>query len=463
MCPSIILLCFVHPITAINTTDLFEDTADFTTLLPDDVFDLITTELSKHVQLLYSIGCNRSVSGYINSDNTVYIDFNTTETMDVVITNCPTYSWLLVPYCAGRNGPKCQKERLERIWDWNMDTIMYLKNSNGVDVTNQSYNLCDGDNCWVSEVCTRDRAETIVMKNLRPDQYRLELSALDNSSDPFRVNVSCGDFSNLTSLWDPYHCLDPNASLSDPTIAFIGCNDSISGHITCEETKTFVFWLEQEDNVVFDNCGSTFDTKLYLYDSTNEYLKRHSNTIQKQSINACDGDDCHWTTANNRYCDGHEYPQSETIPMMNLPAGLYYLDLLAYSGTLHGEYRFRVHCGVQMPEPCNGTLDHCNYVQLGTLKGRLKKLPYPFNESIHDDAIYPIGYCYDNHVDDELLYSFQFGCGATGGAYLQTYEKSSSCKFKVFSDGIVKQTEYLNISGMIYCNCLLLSVHMILI
>ena len=395
----------------------------------------------------YSLGCNSVISGFLYSDTTVHIDFNHTDAMDVVITNCPNMTWVNITVC-DKSGHCSNITTFEL--DWDIDTTMSLKNSKGIDITNQSRNLCDGNNCWVQEICIPGHAETIVMKDLPPDQYRLELSAVDNSSDTFAVNVSCGDFSNLTSLWDAYHCDDPDPSLFDPSDTIIGCDMSISGHFTCGETKTFVFWLFEEDNVVFETCGSTFDTILYLYNASDTKV---GEMIHGQSINGCDdGEDCQWTTVHNVYCDHFVYPQSEVIPMMNLPAGLYYLDISSWWTNVYGEYNLGIHCGVEMAVSFNGTLDQCNYVQLGTLQGELKKLPYPFNESIQDGAVYPVGYCY--HIKG-ITSSFEFTSGATGRIYLQTFDGSNIClKYNHDTRSNAKRESYSNISGMAFCFCL---------
>ena len=145
--------------------------------------------------------------------------------------------------------------------------------------------------------------------------------------------------------------------------------------------------------------------------------------------------------------------------MTNVPAGLYYLDLSSWWTNVYGEYDLAIHCGVEIAESFNGTLDHCNYVRLGTLREELMALPSPFNGSIQDDAIYPIGYC---HRTEDKHNSFEFGCDATGGVYLTTYDESAGCNL----ERMVKQKQYYNISGMvycIYCDYLLFSVHIILV
>ena len=206
-------------------------------------------------------------------------------------------------------------------------------------------------------------------------------------------------------------------------------------------TKAFVFWLFEEDNVVFETCGSNFDTKLYLYNASDT-------KVHGQSINNCHfGDACYWTTVHNVYCDHDTYPKAETIPMMNLPAGLYSLDLFPWSANVYGEYNLSIHCGVEMPEPFNGTLDQCNYVQLGTLQGDLKELSYPFNESVQDGAVYPIGYCY--HIKG-IPYSFQFECGGSG-VWLRTFEQSKTCQDNVVygeDRSYIVRGEHWNTSGL---------------
>ena len=227
-----LFVLYAQSIAEFITTDIFEDFSEHSTEEADDMFKVNETELDStfqpndelkatnidmsmsSIQSLFRVECNRSASGFLYYDTTVYIDFNVTNTMDVVITNCPSYHWVYVSDCDKLNG--CS-EVLQRAWDWDLDTEMYLENSDGIDITSESYNFCDGDNCWVPDICRFTRAETLVMKDLPPDQYRLELFPKYNDSDSFQVNVSCGDFSNLTSIWDAYHCDDPDPSLSDPS------------------------------------------------------------------------------------------------------------------------------------------------------------------------------------------------------------------------------------------------------
>ena len=451
-------------VTAFDTTNIFDDIFDYTTELPDDTFqsrnDTATpngtsqsrndstrhnaTEPPDHVQQIYTAGCNSVISGFLYSDTTVYIDFNLTDAMDVVITNCPNYS--IVPSTCTKCSSSDKSKLNTLVFDSHLDTIMFLKNSDGIDITAQSWNFCDGDNCDVPEICLASNSETLLMKDLPPDQYRLELSAFYNSSDSFQVNVSCGDFSELMSGWDQYHCDDPDASLSDPSSSFILCDASLSGHLTCGERKRFTFWLFEEDNVVFETCGSNFDTKLYLYNASTD--NKVGEMIHGQSINNCvGGEDCKWTTVLNRYCDHDTYPQSETIPMMNLPVGLYYLDLSSWWNNVYGEYNLGIHCGVEMPEPFNGTLDHCNYVHLGTLQGQLEELPYPFNESIQDGAVYPIGYCHDIKG---IFCSFRF-MSSSGRVYLQTFDQSNTCSMYHYQTASYSTINtYSNISGMVF-------------
>ena len=199
---------------------------------------------------------------------------------------------------------------------------------------------------------------------------------------------------------------------------------------------------------MFETCGSDFDTKLYLYNTSETKVGEmiHVVQIQKQSINGCDADDCHWTSVFNLFCDGDEYPKSETIPLMNLPAEVYFLDLSSWRTNVYGEYNLEIHCDVEMPESFNGTLDHCNYVQLGTLQGDLKELSYPFNKSIQDDAVHPIGYCH--HIIG-ISYSFEFVCTASGGIQLRTWENTKNCEFiRIYGGEDIVQNDYLNTSGM---------------
>ena len=130
---SFLWLFLFESIAALNTTDIFEDILN--TQLPEDKFEINETKpetrsstnnpddtlnstkmsMSK-IQPIYTVECNHSVSGFLYSNTTVYIDFNVTNTTDVVITNCPSYHWVNVSDCDKSN--RCSEGDLQRIWDW---------------------------------------------------------------------------------------------------------------------------------------------------------------------------------------------------------------------------------------------------------------------------------------------------------------------------------------------------------
>ena len=90
----------------------------------------------------------------------------------------------------------------------------------------------------------------------------------------------------------------------------------------------FQFINNQTQDVTFTDCESTFDPKLFLYDSD-------GNAIQSQSTNNCDGDDCYDTSI----CS---IDYRETFTMSNLPVGLYELKLQPYSDG--GDYNINITC-----------------------------------------------------------------------------------------------------------------------
>ena len=114
--------------------------------------------------------------------------------------------------------------------------------------------------------------------------------------------------------------------------------------IECGETKTgsvgnspdsvgytFENWMVQ--SVTFTDCGGSFDPKLFLIDSS-------GNTIQNQSTNNCDGDDC---TDPKYPCDDSV---RETFTMEDLAVGAYTVQLTPYNGG--GDWSLSVYCGIGM-------------------------------------------------------------------------------------------------------------------
>lgn len=110
--------------------------------------------------------CRGTYEGHLDFDETKYWTF-TTPTPDLVtFTNC--YS--------------------------DHDTQMYLLDSSGVDITGQSTNWCDGDDCWDDEHCDEDEStgsETFTI-DLSSGTYSLKLMWYDyNPAGNYEVEVFC--------------------------------------------------------------------------------------------------------------------------------------------------------------------------------------------------------------------------------------------------------------------------------
>ena len=120
-----------------------------------------------------------------------------------------------------------------------------------------------------------------------------------------------------------------------------------AGDITCGQTLTgslhdspasthLVFVNDRVQDVTFTDCDSDFDPVLYLMDSS-------GNSIQNQSTNGCDGDNCYEAT----YCNTS---LRETFTMSALDEGTYTLLLTTYKWA-GGGWAVSVYCS-----PTKGTL-----------------------------------------------------------------------------------------------------------
>ena len=86
--------------------------------------------------------------------------------------------------------------------DSNFDTKLYLLNSEGDYIQNQSTNGCDGDNCYDAAYCTTSQRETFTMNDLDEGSYILKLTPWNYGGD-WSVTVHC-TFTVLKWLgWSP--------------------------------------------------------------------------------------------------------------------------------------------------------------------------------------------------------------------------------------------------------------------
>ena len=131
---------------------------------------------------------------------------------------------------------------------------------------------------------------------------------------------------------------NPTQPTSDPTLLptasptrniSIECEETVNGSIgDYPDTVYITFINTQIQSVTFTDCDSNFDPKLYLIDSSGDY-------IQDQSDNNCGGDDCiDW-----EYCDTE---WRETFTMENLAEGMYTLMLRPYN--FGGDWSVSIYC-----------------------------------------------------------------------------------------------------------------------
>ena len=118
-------------------------------------------------------------------------------------------------------------------------------------------------------------------------------------------------------------------NLLDDT-ATIKCGETLTGSIgDYPDSVSYTFENDVVQNVSFTDCGGTFDPKLFLMDSS-------GNTIQDQSTNNCDGDDC----TDPRYPCGHSV--REAFTMKDLAVGTYTVLLTPFR--TGGDWSLAVYC-----------------------------------------------------------------------------------------------------------------------
>merc|ERR1719361_2897362 len=102
------------------------------------------------------------------------------------------------------------------------------------------------------------------------------------------------DFNNTDySMQTTYDSMN----LTNYTYEFYGnisCGDTAMGNLSMGTKMVFIFYNSEQQDVLFSNCGSDFDTVLYLYNNG-------SSVFKEQSLNDC-GDDCTF----GDWCEFHE-------------------------------------------------------------------------------------------------------------------------------------------------------------
>lgn len=287
----------------INTTSF---PWDFNTT---DTWDYVTTgDYVWNVTDVYdTIACGEIVNGTLSYGQTAVMNFTNLMEQDVLFTSCES----------------------------DFDTHMTLWNSTYSDITSKSFAGCDGDDCYLEGYLCQSK-ETFLMQNLSAGDYYLSLAAIFGQGD-YEVEVKCGNISaNYTNSTD-WGGSDWNMTSG----GIMNCGDTLSGTMPPYTKLYFNFNNSEEQDVLFTNCESDFDTKMMLYNA-------NFTDITYLSANGCYGDDCNYTGYS---CDF----QTETFVMENLTTGEYYVELYPYDGTQVGDYELEVVCGDDIPSETTTT------------------------------------------------------------------------------------------------------------
>jgi len=142
----------------------------------------------------------------------------------------------------------------------------------------------------------------------------------------------------------------------------IKCGETLTGSLGgSPDSVSYTFTNDVVQSVSFTDCGTSFDPKLYLMDST-------GTKIQDQSTNNCDGDDC---TDPNYPCDD---PVREAFTMRDLAVGTYTVQLTPYLEG--GDWSLAVDCDPVAPPTAPPTqkpttTTESGYVLGGMVNGEL--------------------------------------------------------------------------------------------
>ena len=229
------------------------------------------------------IGCGENKTGIIGPRDTIYFNFTNPIEQSVTFTNCHS----------------------------DFDTTMYLKDSSGNYIQSQSTNECSGDGCDEYTYCDSDSAghyhtETFTMDPLSPGTYTIELSTYQWNQGTFVVEVMCNTSDHIVEVMQ-YD---------------IQCGETITGNLSYLDTVSINFTNPQEQEVVFTKCGTAVKTESGNNINTTLSIKNSDEiSIQNQSTNICDGNDC-----DEKWC-----PYSsdvETFAMDSLAMGQYLIEII---------------------------------------------------------------------------------------------------------------------------------------
>ena len=112
-----------------------------------------------------SIQCGETLSGSVSDyPDSIFLNFVNLQNQTVTFTDCVS----------------------------DFDPTLFLIDSNGAYIQNQSTNQCDGDDCYERSFCSIEHRETFTMQSLDAGSYRLKLTPYDWGGT-WTVRVICGD------------------------------------------------------------------------------------------------------------------------------------------------------------------------------------------------------------------------------------------------------------------------------
>ena len=131
--------------------------------------DAVTVEPSETIQ------CGQTITGSVGSNpDSVSFIFENDQVQDVTFTDC----------------------------DSNFDPKLFLMDSAGNYIQDQSTNYCDGDDCYDYSICSVARTETFTMEQLAVGTYTVLLTPWQSGGD-YSLTAYCGEASTFRMLFSP--------------------------------------------------------------------------------------------------------------------------------------------------------------------------------------------------------------------------------------------------------------------
>ena len=250
---------------------------------------IIISVYSSGTERRLQIGCGENRTGIIGPRDTIYFNFTNPTEQSVTFTNCKS----------------------------DFDTTMYLKDSSGDNIQEQSFNECDGDDCYEYIYCaanSTENTETFTMDPLSPGTYTVELGTYSWAQGTFVVEVVC-NMSDHTADAIQYD---------------IQCGETMTGNLSYPETVSLNFTNPQQQDVVFTKCETAFKTgNGYDINTTLSIKNSRGIYVQNQTTNNCDGTDCNevWCTHSSNV---------NTLAIDSLAAGQYEVEIMPQYDHAHG-------------------------------------------------------------------------------------------------------------------------------